>query len=87
MGLFSKLMGGGSTRCADCGKSFDPPTQLMNIMTTDISRWSKDGMGGYCPVCRKYLCSKHLDFQQTDASGFSWALGCNKCGSSVTTGP
>jgi hypothetical protein len=87
MGLFSKLMGSGGTRCADCGRSFDPPSQLMNIMTADISRFSIDGMGGYCRSCRKYLCSKHLEFQQTDGSGFSWAVGCKSCGTSISTGP
>ena len=87
MGVFKKLFGGGGVRCAKCGKSFSPPEQLMTIFTTDINRFSIGGVGGYCPSCRNYLCSDHLEFQQTDLSGMSWAIGCKQCRTQIVTKP
>ena len=85
MGMFSKMFTATGTRCDACGKSFEPPQQLMTIITTDISQFSRAGIGGYCPSCHKYLCESHLEFKKTDSSGIMWAIACTTCGTPIAT--
>ncbi|HEX2120634.1 MAG TPA: hypothetical protein VHL59_03235 [Thermoanaerobaculia bacterium] len=90
MGLFSKLFPGRGVRCGECGKSVEPPEQLMTIMALDIDQWSLEGMSGYCPSCRQYLCSNHIEFlgergQRTGQGLF--VISCKSDGTPLTTGP
>ncbi len=90
MGLFSKLFSGRGVRCGKCGKSVEPPEQLMTIATDNIDRWSIEGVSGYCPSCQKYLCSDHIEFRgeggQTTGFGV-YVIACKSHGTALTTGP
>ena len=98
MGFLSELFGKGKKTaakaprgafklCDRCGKPIQVG-QNMSIMTNDPSKWSIDGMAGYCPGCSSYLCSDHLELRNTTGQPFGpWEIGCKSCGVSITSGP
>ncbi len=81
MGIFSKLFGGSSTRCSECGSSFEPNPMMMTIITATIDNWSLQGVGGYCPRCNKYVCWKHLEFKEEGS--MTYVTAHKACGTAI----
>jgi hypothetical protein len=76
-------------QCDACGDLAQPSTDVntMAIFTATIEHWSIEGMAGYCPKCRRFLCSKHLEWRKTpdrdaiDPGGEMgpWEVVCSQC--------
>src|SRR5690242_5835347 len=81
MGVFKKLFGKGKKRCSECGRGFEMPDQLLRLYAININDFSLDGMGGYCAICQKYLCDRHLEFIKAnlDPNDIEWRIGCKRC--------
>jgi hypothetical protein len=48
-----------SRTCGICGAHYDHPNRKMPLLVIDVKDWELD-LGGYCPSCKLYLCSKHV---------------------------
>lgn len=68
-------------QCDSCGDLAEVSEQVnAAIFTTDISVFSHDGMAGFCPSCGRFLCSKHLEFQNASGGEMGpWQVGCVEC--------
>ena len=68
-------------QCDACGDLAQVSEQVnAAIFSVDISVFSLESMAGYCPSCGRFLCSKHLEFQNPSGGEIGpWQVGCIEC--------
>jgi hypothetical protein len=86
MGILDRIMRGGARAkgnlCYKCGAPVVVQNMRMPIITDDIKRWANP-LGGYCPHCQHYVCSKHTTWVKTDE--VTYLSGCPKCKRELST--
>jgi hypothetical protein len=94
MGFLNKMFGGKVVdmgtpwKCGECGATMQMPSALPTVQKSLSGKVSLHGMAGYCPLCGKYICSKHLEFVDYLEYGPGLCqVGCKRCKTPVTTGP
>jgi hypothetical protein len=77
-------------QCDACGDLAEVPTGEANmaIFTSDISAFELGGLAGFCPSCGRFLCVKHIEFQNPSGGEMGpWHVACVQCSVPIQSVP